>query len=156
MALDRTSTDKLYLTGRLIAITEHYASKHFGPGTLTSMFTNPAHGVDVFRRYIDKDDEYYNEIEVALPTTVHNPDRSKIWVGYYHQKAEYDDLTRGGTRLGAGRPHSPRQCSICIRISQEAYDFLSTIKKKSEYIDNLILCQATTQQQNLKPENESE
>ena len=90
MELDRTNKDNAYLTGRLIAVIEHYASRHFGPGTKTEMFNHPARLIGAFNRYVDDKDEYYMEIEAVPPVTVYSADeKSRMMVGYYHQRAEY-------------------------------------------------------------------
>jgi len=48
-------------------------------------------------------------------------------------------VTRGGRRLGAGRPANDRSISLSVRITQEAMDLLNErTNNKSEYIDNLI------------------
>lgn len=93
MALDRTNRAMPYVTGRMIAIVEHYAGEKFGPNTLPSMFTHPAHGVEAFFRYIDTDDEYYKELkDIDLPITTKNEiEKGQAWIGYYHQKAEYNN-----------------------------------------------------------------
>lgn len=92
MALDRTNKDNAYLTGRLIAVTEHYASRRFGPGTKSEMFNHPARLIEVFSRYVDGNDEYYKEIEAIPPVSVYTADeKSRMMVGYYHQRAAYDD-----------------------------------------------------------------
>ena len=92
MALDRENKDNAYLTGRLIAVTEHYASKRFGPGTLSEAYNHPARIIEVFSRYIDRNDEYYREIEAIPPVTVYNADeKSRMMIGYYHQRAAYDN-----------------------------------------------------------------
>lgn len=141
MGLDRNCKDMPYLTGRLIAVTEHYASKHFGPGTLGEMFKFPRRYCDVFSRYIDKDDENYQEIGVAPLTSMPTAqEQSQAWVGYYHQKAEYnDEMQKGGFRPGSGRPSNDRSVALSVRITQEAMDILNKrTNNKSEYIDNLI------------------
>lgn len=92
MALDRTNKDNAYLTGRLLAVTEHYASRHFGPGTKSEMFSHPARTIEVFSRYVDDNDEYYKEIEALPPAWVYTADeKNRMMVGYYHQRAAYDD-----------------------------------------------------------------
>ena len=140
MALDRTCTAIHYVTGRMIAITEHYAGKKFGPNTLSTMFQHPQGTIDVFRRYIDKNDEYYQELkDIALQVTTENEVvKSQIWVGYYHQKAAYDDTTHGGYRPNSGRPTNDRNFALHVRISKEANDKLQTVSNKSEFIDKLI------------------
>lgn len=140
MALDRNCRAIPYIAGRMIAITEHYAGKKFGPNTLSNMFTHPAHGIDVFRRYIDENDEYYQELnDVEIPVTITNEvEKGQIWVGYYHQKAAYDDTTHGGYRPNSGRPATDRKVMLSVRISQEAADKIATVKNKAEFIDNLI------------------
>jgi hypothetical protein len=92
--LDRYNRDIPYITGRMIAITEHYAGHKFGPGTLTSMFMHPSECVDIFRRYIDYSDEYYQELyDIRLPVTTKNEiEKSQMWVGYYHQKSAYNSM----------------------------------------------------------------
>ena len=124
----------------MIAITEHYASNHFGPGTLSKMFAYPANGVCTFRRYIDPNDEYYRELQdIELPKSIPNEVvKGQVWVGYYHQKSEYESPDRGGFRPNAGRPETGRTIKISITISPEAAAKISKIKNKSEYIDNLI------------------
>jgi hypothetical protein len=140
MALDKNCKDLPYIAGRMIAITEHYAGKHFGPGTLSNMFTNPANGVNTFLRHIDTNDEYYQELkDIELPVTIPNEVvKGQLWIGYYHQKAEYEDTDRGGFRPNAGRPETGRTVKISITISPEAAEKISKIKNKSEYIDRLI------------------
>lgn len=44
----------------------------------------------------------------------------------------------GGRRPGAGRPAGERNLMLSVRISQEAYDKISGVSNKSEFIDNLI------------------
>lgn len=92
--LDRNNRDLPYITGRMIAITEHYAGHKFGPGTLTNMFLHPAGCIDVFQRYIDFWDEYYQELYTTrLPVTTKNEiEKSQMWVGYYHQKSAYNSM----------------------------------------------------------------
>ena len=93
MALDRTNKNNAYLTGRLIAVTEHYASKHFGPGTKSEMFNHPARMLDAFSRYIDSRDVYYREIEAIPPVSVDKiDDKDRMIVGYYHQAAAYNGI----------------------------------------------------------------
>ena len=102
MALDRENRDNAYLTGRLIAVVEHYASKHFGPGTLSEAYNHPARLVEVFGRYIDRNDEYFREIDAVPPVSVYTADeKSRMMVGYYHQRAVYDDAnTAERLRIG--------------------------------------------------------
>lgn len=141
MALDRNCTEIYYVVGRMIAITEHYAGKKFGPNTISTMFQHPQGTIDVFRRYIDKNDEYYLELkDIALPVTTKNEVvKSQIWDGYYHQKSEYGDTSHGGLRIGAGRPANNRNIMVGVRLSQEAVDKLNRLtNNKSEYIENLI------------------
>ena len=140
MALDRSRKELPYITGRMIAVVEHYAKEHFGPGTLSNMFTHPAKGVNSFLRYIDISDEYYQELkDVELPVTIPNEViKGQLWIGYYHQKSEYDHSEKGGFRPNAGRPETGRTVKISITISPEAAAKISKIKNKSEYIDNLI------------------
>lgn len=103
MALDRTNRDNAYLTGRLIAVTEHYASRHFGPGTKSEMFNHPARLIEVFSRYVDGNDEYYKEIEAVPPVSVYTADeKNRMMVGYYHQLAAYND-TNDEERKRIGR-----------------------------------------------------
>lgn len=107
MALDRTCKDVPYMTGRLIAITEHYAGRHFGPNTLSNMYQHPAHGFDVFRRYIDQSDEYLQEIMATglqIPITAKNEvEKGTMALGYYAQKAEYDATDKTSERQRIGR-----------------------------------------------------
>ena len=140
MALDRNNRSMSYVSGRMIAIAEHYAGSKFGPGTLSAMFTHPAHGVDVWRRYIDTSDEYYQELaDIELPITTPNKvEEGKVWIGYYHQKAEYGDTQRGGVRPNSGRPANDRNFTLHVRISKEANDIVNAQGNKSEWIDNLI------------------
>lgn len=44
----------------------------------------------------------------------------------------------GGRRSGAGRPAGERNLMLSVRISQEAFDKISGVSNKSEFIDNLI------------------
>ena len=91
MALDRDNRQTYYVAGRMIAIAEHYAGNKFGPGTISDLFTHPAPGIDVWRRYIDTNDEYYQELtDIHLPVTTENVVlKSQAWIGYYHQKSAY-------------------------------------------------------------------
>lgn len=93
MALDKERKDMPFLVGRLIAITEHYAGKYFGPGTLTAMYQHPAHGLSVFRRYVDNNDPFLQEImatEIEIPVTAKNEiEKGQMTLGYYHQKKAY-------------------------------------------------------------------
>lgn len=95
------------MTGRLIAITEHYADRHFGPNTLSNMYQHPAHGFDVFRRYIDQSDEYLQEIMATglqIPITAKNEvEKGTMALGYYAQKAEYDATDKTSERQRVGR-----------------------------------------------------
>lgn len=140
MALDRNCKETHYVVGRLIAIVEHYASSKFGPNSLSNMFTHPREGYEVFGRYIDADDEYIKEIEgTEIPVSILNEmDKSKVWVGYYHQKKEYGDTKHGGLRPNSGRPSNDRNVSVSVRVTREAADLLATVANKSEFIDTLI------------------
>ena len=138
MALDRNNRQLPYLTGRLIAVTEHYASNHFGPGTIGEMFKWPKRYIEVFRRYVDNDDAYLTEIGVAPMERMSNQEQSQAWVGYYHQKAAYDDTSRGGYRPGAGRPTNDRSIPLSVRISPEANEKIKRVENKSAIIDELI------------------
>ena len=140
MPLDKNNTTQPYLTGRMIAIVEHYAAKKFGPHTLTNMFSHPAYNINVFTRYIDTNDEYYRELaDTELPVTTKNEaEKSQMWMGYYHQKTAYDENTPGGYRPNSGRPANDRKIPVSVRISPEANEFLSKQPNKSEYIDELI------------------
>lgn len=95
MALDRDRRSLPYVTGRMIAITEHYAGNRFGPNTLGRMFTHPQDGVNVWRRYINTSDEYYQELkDINFPVTMYDKvEQSQAWVGYYHQKSRLWDIT---------------------------------------------------------------
>ena len=106
--------DMPYLVGRLIAITEHYASKHFGPGTLREMYKFPARYIDVFSKYVDNDDEFYKDVtssmEEPIPTVAKITDKADMAMGYYAQKSLYDgekakesDRLRIGQRIAALR-----------------------------------------------------
>lgn len=91
MALDRQNKDTHYQVGRLIAITEHYAGKRFGPLTKSNMFTHPARNLQAFARYVDTQDQYYLDIDATPPVTVHSTDeQSRMIVGYYYQRSAYD------------------------------------------------------------------
>lgn len=46
---------------------------------------------------------------------------------------------RGGARPGSGRHKTGRDIPVCFKINKEAYDILTQIKNKSEYINNIIL-----------------
>lgn len=140
MALDRTCKAMPYIAGRMIAIAEHYAGERFGANTLSNMFTHPAYYVDVFRRYIDTNDEYFDELkDISLPTTIQNEvQKGQVWIGYYHQKAEYEEQSRGGYRPNSGRKATGRDYRLHIRLSKEAHDKLDKVDNKSETIDRLI------------------
>lgn len=92
MALDRNNKEISYLTGRMIAILEHYASDDFGPNTLDNLFTHPLNGLSVFEKYVDREDVYYRELkQVDFPVTVHKAtEKGVMWIGFYHQKSEYN------------------------------------------------------------------
>ena len=140
MALDRNNKETYYMIGRLIAITEHYAKPKFGPGTLTKMFDYPRDFIGAFNRYVDKSDVYLQDVaDVNLPLRVaEGIDKGKMWIGYYQQKAAYDDNTAGGYRPGSGRPEGDRKIAISVRISPEAAGKLDKVSNKSETIDRLI------------------
>ena len=102
MALDRTCKDVPYMTGRLIAITAHYAEKHFGPNTLGEMIKFPRRYIEAFWHYVDRNDPEIAEIDMAPPVSMPTAaEQSQAWVGYYHQRAAYDtDKTSERQRIG--------------------------------------------------------
>ena len=102
MALDRTCKDVPYMTGRLIAITAHYAEKHFGPNTLGEMMKFPRRYIEAFWHYVDRNDPEIAEIDMAPPVSMPTAaEQSQAWVGYYHQRAAYDtDKTSERQRVG--------------------------------------------------------
>ena len=102
MALDRTCKDVPYMTGRLIAITAHYAEKHFGPNTLGEMMKYPRRYIEAFWHYVDRNDPEIAEIDIAPPVSMPTAaEQSQAWVGYYHQRAVYDtDKTSERQRVG--------------------------------------------------------
>ena len=102
MALDRTCKDVPYMTGRLIAITAHYAEKHFGPNTLGEMMKFPRRYIEAFWHYVDRNDPEIAEIDMAPPVSMPTAaEQSQAWVGYYHQRAAYDtDKTSERQRIG--------------------------------------------------------
>jgi DNA-binding XRE family transcriptional regulator len=102
MALDRTCKDVPYMTGRLIAITAHYAEKHFGPNTLGEMMKFPRRYIEAFWHYVDRNDPEIAEIDIAPPVSMPTAaEQSQAWVGYYHQRAAYDtDKTSERQRIG--------------------------------------------------------
>jgi len=102
MALDRTCKDVPYMTGRLIAITAHYAEKHFGPNTLSEMMKYPRRYIEAFWHYVDRNDPEIAEIDIAPPVSMPTAaEQSQAWVGYYHQRAVYDtDKTSERQRVG--------------------------------------------------------
>ena len=102
MALDRTCKDVPYMTGRLIAITAHYAEKHFGPNTLGEMMKYPRRYIEAFWHYVDRNDPELAEIDIAPPVSMPTAaEQSQAWVGYYHQRAAYDtDKTSERQRIG--------------------------------------------------------
>lgn len=102
MALDRTCKDVPYMTGRLIAITAHYAEKHFGPNTLGEMMKFPRRYIEAFWHYVDRNDPELSEIDMAPPVSMPTAaEQSQAWVGYYHQRAAYDtDKTSERQRIG--------------------------------------------------------
>lgn len=102
MALDRTCKDVPYMTGRLIAITAHYAEKYFGPNTLGEMMKFPRRYIEAFWHYVDRNDPEIAEIDVAPPVSMPTAaEQSQAWVGYYHQRAAYDtDKTSERQRIG--------------------------------------------------------
>ena len=124
--LDRSVRAMPYVVGRMIAITEHYAVSKFGALTLSNMFTHPRYYIDAFRRYIDKEDMYYNELkDIELPVVIKSPvEQGQIWIGYYHQKSAYEH-THGMTiaeRLKSAREKQGMTLqalsqSTCINIS---------------------------------------
>lgn len=102
MALDRTCKDVPYMTGRLIAITAHYAEKHFGPNTLGEMMKFPRRYIEAFWHYVDRNDPEIAEIDMAPPVAMPTAaEQSQAWAGYYHQRAAYDaDKTSERQRIG--------------------------------------------------------
>ena len=102
MALDRTCKDVPYMTGRLIAITAHYAEKHFGPNTLGEMMKFPRRYIEAFWHYVDAGDPELAEIDIAPPVSMPTAaEQSQAWAGYYHQRAAYDtDKTSERQRIG--------------------------------------------------------
>lgn len=78
----------------MLAIVEHYAHGKFGPNTLSNGFSHPASVVDTFGKYIDTNDVFFEELKhIELPVTTKNEIyKSKMWIGYYHQKAAYRDI----------------------------------------------------------------
>lgn len=131
MALDRTCKDVPYMTGRLIAITAHYAEKHFGPNTLGEMMKYPRRYIEAFWHYVDAGDPELAEIDMAppvsMPTTA---EQSQAWVGYYHQRAVYDSDTaaerlRIGQRIAQVRNEhgmTQQQLSDAVGVSREHID----------------------------------
>jgi len=107
MALNRENRDTAYLVGRLVAITEHYAGKHFGPNTISNMYQHPARHFEAFRRYIDPNDQYLVEIMDAglqIPITAKNEiEKGTMALGYYAQRAEYDEDRNGAERQRIGQ-----------------------------------------------------
>jgi DNA-binding XRE family transcriptional regulator len=90
------------MTGRLIAITAHYAEKHFGPNTLGEMMKFPRRYIEAFWHYVDRNDPEIAEIDMAPPVSMPTAaEQSQAWVGYYHQRAAYDtDKTSERQRIG--------------------------------------------------------
>ena len=79
------------MTGRLIAITAHYAEKHFGPNTLGEMMKFPRRYIEAFWHYVDAGDPEIAEIDMAPPVSMPTAaEQSQAWAGYYHQRAAYD------------------------------------------------------------------
>ena len=104
MALDRKNDDYYYKVGRVIGVIEHYAGNNWRANTLNRMFQNPAYGLKDWRRYIDTEDEYLQELsDVVLPSSPVAPvDEAKMWVGFLAQKYEYGNIetrTRIGKRI---------------------------------------------------------
>lgn len=93
--LDRKNRSTAYVAGRVIAIIEHYASHKFGALTLSSMFRNPLQFASAFVKYVDADDQYFKECDglAHLPRVMHGLEQSGAWMGYYHQKQEYERAT---------------------------------------------------------------
>jgi DNA-binding XRE family transcriptional regulator len=90
------------MTGRLIAITAHYAEKHFGPNTLGEMMKFPRRYIEAFWHYVDAGDPELAEIDMTPPVSRPTAaEQSQAWVGYYHQRAAYDtDKTSERQRIG--------------------------------------------------------
>jgi len=93
MAINKERNDIAYLVGRLIAITEKYAGKHFGPGSIQEAYNHPQRLLEVFGRYIDQEDEYYQEVTGMLtepiPITTKPMERTDMALGYYNQRSAY-------------------------------------------------------------------
>jgi len=128
MALDRTCKDAPYLTGRLIAITAHYAEKHFGPNTLGEMMKYPRRYIEAFWHYVDAGDPELAEIDMAPPVSMPTAvEQSQAWVGYYHQRAVYDaDTTAERLRIGQRIAHvrnehgmTQQQLADAVGVSRE-------------------------------------
>lgn len=125
MGLERDNRAMPYIVGRMIAITQHYAGKQFGGNTVTDMMSHPKYYIGTFAKYIDKNDEYYNELkDITLPGVMRNPtEMGQVWVGYYHQRAEYEKLTDRKSlgaqikRLRALRGMSQRQLAEAAGIT---------------------------------------
>lgn len=94
MALDKNNKDIAYIAGRMLAIVEYYAHGKFGPNTLSNGFSHPTSVVNTFGKYIDTNDVFFEELKhIDLPVTTKNEiDKSRMWIGYYHQKAAYSDI----------------------------------------------------------------
>lgn len=55
-----------------------------------------------------------------------------------NQVCIYKVMSRGGKRVGSGRPHGDRTVSITVRVSHSAAQYLAGQPNKSEFIDRLI------------------
>ena len=120
MALDRECKDMPYLTGRLIAITEHYAKKHFGPNTIGQMFKFPKRYIEAFWHYVDQDDPDIEEIGHIPLDSMDNSQQNQAMVAYYHQRAVYnadkrEQLQRIGQRIAEIRKDIEWVDDKCIK-----------------------------------------
>ena len=126
MGLERDNRAIPYIVGRMIAITERYAGGKFGSNTIPDMISHPAHYIGAFAKYVDKADEYYQELSgEQLPGTLRKEaEKSQAWVGYYHQKSEYSkqisrqNLGESIKRLRAMRGMSQRALAEKAGISR--------------------------------------
>jgi DNA-binding XRE family transcriptional regulator len=81
------TNDMAYTVGRAAALIESYAKKHFGPGTLTKLISQPRYHIGVFAKYVPADawDEF---AEVDFPASLVPVQQGIAWIGYDHAKKE--------------------------------------------------------------------
>lgn len=81
-------TDNIaYTVGRAAALIESYAKKHFGPGTLTKLISQPKYHIGVFAKYVPTD-AWGDFADIDFPDSLIPVQQGTAWIGYDHAKKE--------------------------------------------------------------------